>query len=421
MSGGTKPIIYYHGWIVLAACFICSMVIVGGTIYSYQFFVIPITQEYQISRSTVSTAYIALLVGLALWSPFMGRLLDKIPVQYVFVMGGVAYALGYSVIALSQQLWVMVAAIFCLVALAVSCAGGIASNAVTSRWFQKRRGRALGMVSVTSSAGGFVMTPIVVWLLGTQDWRSSLMIVGWATCLIILATALVFIRTKPEARHLAGFDEFDTPNAPANPESQAPNTGINPDEQSWSFKALLRERNFWLLVLGAGLLLGSDQAMLTSKYPFLIDSGLSAAQAATIITSMIFSAVIGKLVIGYMADYFDIRHLFALVAVFHIGLLLVFLGRPGFYGILAFASVFGAAVGGIYPVWTTLTAKAFGTKSIGLVFGFSAPFMQLLSVVFVRFISEVYSVTGSYDPAFIAFLITSFISLMLIYLMRLPE
>ncbi len=76
---------------------------------------------------------------------------------------------------------------------------------------------------------------------------------------------------------------------------------------------------------------------------------------------------------------------------------------------------------GFTPVWTTLTAKAFGTKSIGLVFGFSAPFMQLLSVVFVRFISEVHSVTGSYDPAFIAFLITSFISLVLIYLMRLPE
>ncbi|MGC6476029.1 MAG: MFS transporter [Parvibaculales bacterium] len=417
MSSSKKPIIYYHGWIVLAACFVCSMIIVGGTVYSYQFFVIPITQEYQISRGTVSTAYIALLVGLAIWSPFIGRLLDKIPVQYVFAMGGIAYALGYSVIAMSQQLWVMAAAIFCLVSLSVSCAGGIASNAVTSRWFQKRRGRALGMVSVTSSAGGFIMTPIVVWLLAEQDWRTTLLIIGWVTCLIILVTALIFIRTKPEAYHVAAFDEFENQNTPL-ASDDAPAMG---EEQSWTFKSLLRERNFWFLVLGAGLLLGSDQAMLTSKYPFLIDSGLTSTQAATIISSMIFSAVIGKLVIGYMADYFDIRHLFALVAVFHIGLLLVFLGRPGFYGILAFASVFGAAVGGIYPVWTTLTAKVFGTKSIGLVFGFTAPFMQILSVFFVRFIAEVHGFTGSYDPAFIAFLVTSSISMGLIYLIRLPK
>jgi MFS family permease len=121
-----------------------------------------------------------------------------------------------------------------------------------------------------------------------------------------------------------------------------------------------------------------------------------------------------------MADYFDIRHLFALVALFHFLLLAVFLIQPNYWSMLIFASIFGAAVGGIYPVWTTLTAAAFGAPSFGAVFGFMAPFMQIMSIVFVRFIGEVHSRTGSYDLAFQFFIFTVILAAGFIYAMRLP-
>ncbi len=409
----------YQGWLIAAACFFCTMMVLGITFYGYQIFVIPITQEFGISRATVSYAYIGMLIGLAGWAPFVGRVIDRFAPQYVFMIGGLAFGLGLTVLSVSYDLKVMLFIITLLIGLSIACTGGLTANAVVSRWFLKRRGRALGVVSVTSSAGGFVMVPIVIWLIETRGWRQALLLLGWGTALLIMLVAVLFIRARPQPHHLIGQDEFEVsiPSSQAELDEKA---GLV-EEQNWTFRTLIKERNFWLLILGAGLLLSSDQAILTSKYPFFIDIGLTPTQAAAIISSMTLSAVAGKLIIGYLADYFDIRHLFAVVAVFHIGLLGMFLLRPDFTSLLLFAAFFGAAVGGIYPVWTTLTAKAFGALSFGTVFGLMAPFMQLMAIIFIRFIAEVHSFTKSYDLAFGAFLVTSFISIFMIYAMRLSE
>lgn len=399
----------YYGWIVMAACFACAMMVIGGTFYSYQLFVLPVTEEYGISRAAASYAYIAMLISMAAWSPFIGRLLDKFNPRNVIVTGGIAFALAFTLIALSRELSHMLMVIVFLLGLGVASSGGLAANAVTAKWFMKRRGRALGIVSVTSSAGGFIMVPIVSLLINYYGWRLALIITGWGTALLIGLIAMLFIRNRPTAEHLAVTDEFE-PSATQNHEI----------ERTWGFREIIATRNFWLLVFGAGLLMASDQAILTSKYPFMVDIGFTPLQATTVISIMTFSAIAGKLLIGYMADYFDIRHLFALVALFHFLLLAVFLIQPNYWSMLIFASIFGAAVGGIYPVWTTLTAAAFGAPSFGAVFGFMAPFMQIMSIVFVRFIGEVHSRTGSYDLAFQFFIFTVILAAGFIYAMRLP-
>ena len=106
------------------------------------------------------------------------------------------------------------------------------------------------------------------------------------------------------------------------------------------------------------------------------------------------------------------------MALFHFLLLAVFLMRPDYWSLLIFVSIFGAAVGGIYPVWSSLTATAFGPASIGSVLGFMAPVMQGLSIIFVSFIGEVHSRTGSYDIAFQGFMATVVMSVFFIYAMN---
>lgn len=411
---------FYQGWIVLAACFFCAMLMIGITFYGYQVFVIPVTQEFGVGRATVNYAYIAMLLGVAGWSPFVGRAIDRHPPQYVFVFGALAFASGFTLLSLSHDLMHMFVIIIALVGLGVSSAGGLVANAVVSKWFLKRRGRALGIASVTSSAGGFLMVPLVIWLIEEFGWRQALPILGWGAGLLIMLVALLFIRARPAPKHLEGFDEFEAMEGLKTGSLSQDKVASEGEATDWTFAKLARERNFWLLILGAGLLLSSDQAIMTSKYPFFIDIGLTPAQAATIISSMTFSAILGKLIIGYLADYFDIRHLFAVVAAFHVGLLAMFLVQPSFASLLGFASFFGAAVGGIYPVWSTLTARAFGAPSFGTVFGLMAPFMQIMAIIFVSFIGEVHSATGNYEFAFYSFLVTSFVSAALIYAMRLP-
>ena len=64
----------------------------------------------------------------------------------------------------------------------------------------------------------------------------------------------------------------------------------------------------------------------------------------------------------------------------------------------------GMAVGGVYPVWLSLTATVFGARSYGTIMGLMALVMQPISMAAVRFVGEAHDRTGSYDFAFFVFI-----------------
>ncbi len=404
----------YPGWIVLAACFFCAMLVVGGTLYVFQLFVLPVSEEYKLSRADVNYGYIALLLGMALWSPFAGKILDKYPAKLIVPFGGFCFGLAFLIISRTHSLPLTLFTIAVLLGVAICLAGGLAANAITSRWFLRRRGRALGVASVASSAGGFVMVPLFAWLMENFGWRDALFYAGLGVSLLIALTGFIFIKGRPSEELKSNSTEFQLANSPRD----GADTVSRVEEITWTVAKLIRNKNFWLINFGAGLLLASDQAILTSKYPLFIESGFSSVQAASIISAMTFSAIAGKFIVGYLADSVDVRHLFAVVAVFHVLLLLVFIQMPGYWPLLAFASLFGAAVGGIYPVWAALTAANFGAQNFGLVFGSMAPVMQTMAIIFVRFVAASFDKHGNYHFAFYCFIAAVITGMFLIYMTR---
>jgi Na+/melibiose symporter-like transporter len=224
-------------------------------------------------------------------------------------------------------------------------------------------------------------------------WRTALLIIALSIGTVIVLLALFVVRDRPSAELMASSDEFDI-------------TGVDVAEvePSWTFVKLLGSRAFWLVTLAVGLLLASDQAVLTTQVPFFVDIGLTTTQAASIVTAMTGSAIAGKLLVGFLAERYDIRWLYILVALVHAGLLGVFLIQPGYWPTLAVASLFGAAVGGIYPVWSVLISQQFGAASFGTAFGAAALFMQPLAIGLVAYINRSYDSIGSYDTAYSWFL-----------------
>ena len=402
---------FYPGWRVLAACFFSAMLMIGGTLYVFQLFVLPVSEEFSLTRAQLSFAYISLLLGMAFLSPFAGHILDNYPARLIIPVGGICYATSLIILSQSTTLWLMLLSIILLGSIALCLAGGLAANAITSRWFLRRRGRALGIASVASSAGGFTMVPFMTWLIESHNWRDALLYAGVTVGIVVVLVGFFLIENEPTNELVAASDEFELGTS---------NTNVNEEIESttWTLPTLIKNKNFWLIMLGAGLLLASDQAILTSKYPLFIDAGLTPTQAASIISTMTFSAIFGKFLVGYLADYVDVRHLFAMVALFHAALLLIFIEMPDYWILLSFASVFGAAVGGIYPVWSALTAANFGARNFGLVFGSMAPVMQSMASIFVYFIASSFDKSGSYNFAFYCFVVAVFTGMVLIYMVR---
>jgi sugar phosphate permease len=413
----------YRGWSVVAGGFFCAMLAVGGSIYIFGLFALPLSAEFGLSRADFNNGLIIKLVGTAMWSPFIGRLLDRVSVPRVISVGALLYALGLVIISMTSSLLIMGLAIFIPVSMGVTCAGPIAVNTVATRWFRRRRGRAIGILAVATSAGGAIMTPIVAVLIDAFGWRMALGITGLGVGVGIFLAASFLVRNQPKLNDIQGFDEFDMQVVPATSGSaQGVLSGdLEPDGMQWKFRHLSKNRNFWFIGVGCGLLLASDQAILVSQVPYLQDSGVSLTAAAFFASCLTLSAVGGKLLVGFLSDRFDIRRLLGVIVLCHCALLVALIIQPNYWVLVGVASTFGVAVGGVFPVWLGLTARVFGAKSYGTIMGVMALVMQPISVVAIRFIGESRDRTGSYDLGFGILILVVILAYFVVAMIRFPN
>ena len=183
----------------------------------------------------------------------------------------------------------------------------------------------------------------------------------------------------------------------------------------------MRNLNFWLLTVGISLLFAGDMALIASTVPHFQDTGIELTAAAMVASFMTMSAIGGKLLVGYLADKIDLRLVFYGVAIAHIFMLLVFIIMPPYWMLLVAATFCGIAVGGVFPVWATLIAWLFGSKSFGAIMGIMTIPLNLLGIAALRFVGEVYDVTGSYITGFTVFIAAILLGMVMITLIRPPS
>jgi MFS family permease len=411
---------FYPGWWVHAGLFFCAAVIVGSSAYTFGLFVVPVTEELGISRATINNGYIAMLLGVAVISPFVGRLLDKFSARIVILSGAIVYAAGLICVSLVESPLIMLMIMLIPVAYGYAACGTLAVNTVIVRWFKRRRGTALGIMAVSTSAGGFVFAPLTAMLIANFGWRTALLINGGIAVVAVFLMTVLLIRNLPRGTEFGYEKEFNAADndGRAVGEKNSLKKNRNEDDRIWTYAELLRNRSFWLLTLAIGLMLGSDQAMITAKIPYFIDIGIDMRAAAFIVSCMTASAICGKLLVGYLADKVDLRYVFTGVAVCHVALQIVYIAAPGYWTLLFFATIFGIAIGGVFPVWSTMLAWTFGTKNYGTVMGAMTIATKGMAVVAVRFIGEVHDKTGSYVPGFAAFSVAMLVSIVLVAMLR---
>jgi sugar phosphate permease len=407
----------YRGWGVLVAAFAASMLSVGGSLYIFGLLVEPLTREFALSRAAVNNGLIATIIGVALCSPIVGQLIDRVSIRIIMPIGALLLAAGMTVIATSRSPLVMMAAAAGPTALGICCVGTLAGNAVVARWFHRRRGRALGLMSVSTSAGGILAPPLTAVLITQLGWRPAVLVLAGAIGVGCVLIGLFAMHDRPSDAELAAAGEMEAAGAPAaagDDDEAAPWRGI-------SLKALLTNRNFWLILLCSGVLLALDQMFVATNIPFFRGHGVSLAAASVLVALQSGSAVAGKVLVGFVAERVDIRRVFAGVAILHVVMLLFYIFWPGYWSMIAVIALIGAAVGGSLPVWALLVAAAFDARDFGKASGAMMPGMQVLSILCLHLSGESFDRTGSYQMSFWVFIAAAAATLALIPLTRLSR
>lgn len=255
---------------------------------------------------------------------------------------------GLAVIGLSTMtsLWQFYS-FYLLMALGYLCGGPLPNQVLTSRWFNKSRGKAMGIAYLGIGVGGMLVPQIARALNMHMNWRSSLMILG----LLMIAVSFPMAWFVQES-----------------PGSGQKETGT--DEPKVSFKSILKKRSFYYLATGSMCSIGAVAGLSQNlKLYFSMDLKYSQGEAANVLSLVLGASIIGRLLMGWLADRYPKKNIMLLIyALISGSILLLYLGSsPGI--IYLFAFLFGIGLGGDYMIIPLMAAELFGVKMMGRVMG----------------------------------------------------
>lgn len=332
---------------VTATGFLSLFSIVGIMFYGLPFFFDFWVTDFGWNRATVTSGNLAgkVIIG-PLFGFIAGWIVDKFGPKKLMIFG--ITICGVAVIGLSRMNSLFeFYAMYMLMALGYMCGGPLPNQVLTSRWFTTSRGKAMGIAYLGIGVGGMLVPQIAKWLNKQMEWRSSLVVLGVLMIVIALPMAL-FVKENP-AGYVKTFKTAET---------------------KIPFKNILKNKSFYLLVIGSmcsiGAVAGVSQNL---KLFFSLDLKFTQGEAANVISLVLASSIIGRLLMGWLADRFAKKYVMMLIySLVSIAILLLyFASTPGV--IYVFAFIFGIGLGGDYMIIPLMAAELFGVKVMGRVMG----------------------------------------------------
>jgi MFS family permease len=388
-SRGVHP-----AWVVLGALTL-AMLAASGLRSVFGVYIKPMEAEFGWSRGALSGAAALSLLLLGAIGPVIGRLADRwgprrVSSVCLLLLGAGAVGAG-----LVQSLWHVYATAM-LMALG---AGGVAmstGSAVVTRWFEERRGLALGIAAGGMSAGQLVVFPLAAALILWIGWRASYLWLGLGVFVLILPIAAWLIRNDPEERGLQ-------PYGATGPAPTAAQQAARQQAGRVPLSIAAQTPQFWLL-MATFFVCGytSNGMVLTHFMPHALEHNFTPLQASTALGVMGAMNIVGTIGSGWLCDRFGRRGPLA-TYYFLRGLSLVFLlwvwDAPSLH---VWAAIFGLNYISTVPPTTSLTANIFGRYSVGELAGWIFFSHQVGAALGAALAGWIFEWTGSYASAFVS-------------------
>jgi MFS family permease len=184
-------------WVV-AGVALTTMLMAFGTGWITAVALTDIAAEAGGTRSIPALASSLAWFGSGVGGILMGQIAERIGTRWVVMFGALMIALGLVVSTLGSPwpLWVGHGLFIGLIGL-----GGINAPlyVYVSRWFDRRRGSALALISSGSYLAGAIWPPLFERAIATIGWRETMLWYALIEVLVILPLAAIFFKHPPEA------------------------------------------------------------------------------------------------------------------------------------------------------------------------------------------------------------------------------
>jgi len=359
---GAKNRLFY-GWVVVIA-FLTICATLNGVSHSFGVFFKSIESEFNLTRTVTSSVLSANMILAAVFAVLGGCVSDRYGPRIVVLLMGLFTGLSLLLTSQTSSPWQLFLGYSLLLAIGTGAAYTVAVS-TTSRWFDKKRGLALGITGSGAGLGTLFIAPFATYLISSVGWRMAYIIMGLVAWLIVIPLSRLLRKNPPEIGALPDG-------------AKSPPGGIGIEKKrgegstqlaGFSLIQASRTSSFWLF--GSIWLLYSFSYLLvlTHVVPHAMDTGIPALEAATVLSLIAGSNVAGKLLMGRISDRASRKVTAIICALLVAGAMIWLNWSHDLWMLYLFGIVCGFSLGGIDPSVTALIGDTFGLRSIGMIIG----------------------------------------------------
>jgi len=412
MSAESKKPPIFYGWWIVGVTFIANFMSNGMGFYGWNAFMQPLCAEHNWSRTAVNIAPSLAIIG-KLTQPAFGRLVNRYGVKPLMLICACISCAAFAMMGQADSLWLFYLAATILYISNVGI-NGLVPNAAVSNWFVKYRGKALGISTSGISLSGALVPPLALFLLTRVSLANAYAIIALMSWVAIVFSTGFFMKNRPEqyGMHPDGIAPEPHPTEPGKFLNQAPALISN--------SKLVRTQAFWNIGFAYALMIPGVVGVMSQLKPRFNDIGFSSEKAMLMmaVTALIGSG--GKIFWGWLCDRFDARKVVACAILCQIAGLLVLTTGKSIFILSTFIVLFGLGMGGVMSTIAVVTAEFFGRENFAKVYGYIALFLLSESAGFIM-MGQSFDLFGSYNYAYIGFVIFYAIALVLMLTARRPR
>jgi MFS family permease len=375
---------------IVATAFLSLFAIVGFAYYGLPFFYDFMVKDYGWSRTIVTSgnAVGKLIVG-PLFGFIAGWLIDRYGPRRLMISGSLMMGVALIGLGFSSSLG-MFYLFYVFNALGYVFGGPLPCQVLISRWFDKNRGKAMGIAYLGIGVGGALVPLISAGLEKQFGWHLALCSLG----------ILIIVVSLPLSYFLK--------------ESSSKSIKKESAETMTPIRDILKNPNFYLLAFGSMCAIGSVGGIGQHLKLYLRHLNYSQLEAAHVMSFVLISSIAGRVLMGWLADLLNRKYVMILIyllVALAIPLLMIheFPGR-----IYLFALIFGLGLGGDYMIIPLMAGDLFGIRALGRTMGIILVVDGIADAVFPMLVGALYNDSSkSYNLGFIVIICLSLIGIVI--------
>lgn len=397
-----KPPRFYYGWVIVFVAFV-TLGITFGIWYSYSVFILAVVQEFGWSMAAGSSVFSVFILSHSTFAMAGGYLQDRFGPRVVVPAGAIILAAALVICTFSRSLWHFQLSYGLMGGGGISLLAFVAHSAFLPKWFERKRGLALGIAMAGIGLGMLLVVPFAENLIFVFGWRQAYWVLAAMVLFIVAPLNLIFGRKSPES-----ISQVPDGDAPVEQTPQKPHrwSMLIVDKKwahmDWSFKTSCKTMRFWYLVSAFFFIAFSFQGVLLHAVAAMVDSGMDRASAAFFFGIAGITGSAGKILFGYLSDILGrersklIADVMAILGIVSLMLVSLLHGPMA----LTFALFFGLGYGAAAPLMPAIAADIFMGRNYGLIFSIIATGGGLGGAAGTYVNGLLRDITGSYTISF---------------------